>query len=101
MFFRRSPSSIPRRQRSDPKPHRYGMLMHKEEGTGIRWGDAQWSFIVDGLALLPLFSDSAGRSSVKEETSKRLCPHVHSEGRVAAVCGIIDEHVCSPQAAER
>jgi len=56
---------------------------------------------VDGRALLPLFSDSAGRSLVKEETSKRLCPHMHAGGRVPAVCGIIEKRVCSSQAAER
>jgi len=53
------------------------MLTHKEEGTGIQWGDAPRSLVVDGRARLPLFSDSAGPSLVKEETSKRLCPHVH------------------------
>ena len=40
--------------------------MHKEEGTGREWGDAIWSFVVNGLALLPLFSDSAGHTLVKE-----------------------------------
>jgi len=47
------------------------------EGTVRERSDAPWSFVVDGRALLPLFSDSAGHSLVKEETSKRLCPHVH------------------------
>src|SRR6266446_8951451 len=84
-----SSRSIPRGETDDPKPQRYSRLTHKEGGTVRERGDTSWSLLVDGRALLPLFSDSAGRSLVKEETSKRLCPHVHSGGRVPGVCGII------------
>jgi hypothetical protein len=96
-----SSPSIPRGKTGDPKPLRYGRLPHEEEGAARQ---GVYTLVVGCAWASPPPSLCGQRGPVPPSRRRRASDVTHTctrGGRVPGGCGIMGEHMYSPQAAER